>query len=473
MANHTTTESLATMRTPPHSLEAEQAVIGGLLLDPNAWDKIADLLFDSDFYHERNRILFTAIRELAEDGQPLDIVTVSDSLAKAKRKDENIFLYLSTLAKETPSAANIKAYADIVHRDAVKRKLITAATTVIEHCYNPANQDSQELLNEAEQLMFKVSDDSRKEGDFQSMKDLSASVFQEISKRSESDQSITGVPTGFKEIDEKTDGLQKGDLVIIAGRPSMGKTSLALNIVEHIAIREKEKSGTIAIFSMEMSAEQITTRLYSSVAKINQSRLRNGQLSHDEWPSMTDWHQRLANTSIFISDSSAMTPVEVCSQVRRLKREHDDLALVVVDYLQLMYVRANVETRAVEISAISRALKGLAREVDVPLVALSQLNRDIERTRRKPQMSDLRESGAIEQDADLIMMIYRDSDRDDQSTDSIVNVEIVKQRNGPTFSTKLTFIGQYTRFENYVPEEIMANQPFFSEKKVSSFDQMP
>lgn len=471
MPNNGFTEDLAGKRIPPHSLEAEQAVIGGLLLDPAAWDKIADLLFDNDFYHQRNKVLFTAIRELAERGQPLDLVTVSDTLKKAEHKDEEIFHYLSTLAVETPSAANIKAYADIVHRNSVKRQLITAANTVLEHAYDPANQDSQELLNDAEQLMFGVSDDSRKTGDFRLLKDLSVSVYKQVEERSKSDQTITGVATGFKEIDEKTSGLQKGDLIIIAGRPSMGKTSLALNIAEHAAV--KEESGAVAVFSMEMSAEQVTDRFYSSLAKINQTRLRNGQLNADEWTSLTAWHQRLSDIPIYINDTSTLTPVEICSQVRRLKRERDDLALVIVDYLQLMHIKANTETRAVEIAAISRALKGLAREVDVPLIALSQLNRNIEsRPERKPQMSDLRESGAIEQDADLIMVIYHDGGRrEDQQSDNVVSVEVVKQRNGPTFKTKLTFIGQYTRFENYIPEEAIPDISTYREA-ITTFDQM-
>ena len=338
-----------------------------------------------------------------------------------------------------------------------KRRLITVATELIELVYNKSSQSSQELLNEAEQLILNVSDENQKTTDLRSLAELVNIVYEQIEKRSKSEEDLSGMPTGFNIIDEKTNGLQRGDLIIIAGRPSMGKTSLALNIAEHIAITKQQ--GTVVIFSMEMPADQITARLLSSMAKINQMNMRTSKLSSEEWVSLTEWCGIFKKSSLYIDDSSSLTPLEICARVRRLKREHPDLALVVVDYLQLMHVHNNVENRAIEISSISRALKSLAREVKVPVVALSQLNRNIESRKTKPQMSDLRESGAIEQDADLIMVIYREHDKsnaqggESKITDGVINVDVVKQRNGPIFNTKLTFIGKYTRFENYISQD--------------------
>ena len=443
--------------TPPHSTEAEQAVIGGLLLDPEAFDKIADVLKKNDFYEKRNQDLFNAIYELNQRGEPCDFITVSNFLKSSKKTDDTTLSYLTSLVKEIPSAARIKTYADIVREHAAKRRLISVATKLIELAYGKSEQSSQELLNKAEQLILNVSDETQKTTDLRSIAELSNIVYEQIQKRSESDELITGVPTGFTTIDDKTSGLQKGDLIIIAGRPSMGKTSLALNIAEHVAIEKQQ--GTVAIFSMEMPAEQIISRLFSSVAKINQMHMRSGKLTDTEWTNLIKWLGIFKKASLYIDDSSTLTPMDVCARVRRLKRDQPDLALVIVDYLQLMHMDRNIENRAVEISGISRDLKSLAREVKVPVVALSQLNRNIESRRTKPQMSDLRESGAIEQDADLIMVIYRELDKGNLSegrstTDGVINVDIVKQRNGPTFDTKLTFIGKHTRFENYISEDV-------------------
>ena len=471
-------KDISGVRTPPHSTEAEQAVIGGLLLDPYAFDKIADLLTPNDFYEKRNRELFDAIYQLNHRGEPCDFITVSNFLKSSKNLDENTFSYLASLAKETPSAARIKAYAQIVHEHATKRRLISVAAKLTELVYSKSDQSSKELLNEAEQLVLKVSDEDQKTTDLRSIAELSNIVYEQIHQRSKSDQLITGMPTGFSIIDEKTNGLQRGDLIIIAGRPSMGKTSLALNIAEHIAIEKQQ--GTAVIFSMEMPAEQIITRLFSSMAKINQMHMRNGKLSNEEWASLTKWSGIFKKASLYIDDSSALTPLEVCARVRRLKREHPDLSLVIVDYLQLMHMDRTVENRAVEISSISRALKALAREVKVPVVALSQLNRNIESRKTKPQMSDLRESGAIEQDADLIMAIYREFNKSGEqegssrATDGVINVDVVKQRNGPTFNTKLTFIGRYTRFENYISEDAIESleQSQAASAPISSYSQI-
>ncbi len=444
--------------TPPHSTEAEQAVIGGLLLDPEAFDKIADLLKKNDFYEKRNQDLFNAIYELNHRGEPCDFITVSNFLKNSKSSNENTLSYLTSLVKETPSAARIKTYADIVREHSAKRRLISVATKLIELAYDKSDQSSQELLNRAEQLILNVSDDTHKATDLRSIAELSNVVYEQIQKRLKSGELITGVPTGFTTIDNKTGGLQKGDLIIIAGRPSMGKTSLALNIAAHVAIEQQQ--GTVAVFSMEMPAEQIISRLFSSTGKIDQMHMRNGKLTDTEWTNLVRWLGIFKKASLYIDDSSALTDIDVCARVRRLKREQPDLALVIVDYLQLMHLDRTIENRAVEISGISRALKSLAREVNVPVVALSQLNRNIESRRTKPQMSDLRESGAIEQDADLIMVIYRELDKGNlqedgaTTTDGAINVDIVKQRNGPTFDTKLTFIGKHTRFENYISEEV-------------------
>ena len=461
-------KSTSDARIPPHSTEAEQAVIGGLLLDSEAFDKIADFLSLGDFYEKRNRTLYDAICRLNHRGEPCDFITVSNFLKNSKNLDEHTLSYLASLVKETPSAARIRAYAEIVRKHATKRRLIRAATEVIERAYDKSSEDNQDLLSYAENLILSVSEENQKSNEILSLVELSKIVYDRIRERSESNNAITGMPTGFNIIDEKTNGLQKGDLIIIAGRPSMGKTSLALNIAEHIAIEKTQ--GTVVIFSMEMSSEQIVSRLFSSVAKINQMNMKSGQLNNAEWASLTKWCGLFKKASLYIDDSNALTPLEICSRVRRLKHEHADLALVIVDYLQLMHTGRNVENRATEISSISRALKSLARETNVPIVALSQLNRSIEsRPKSKPQMSDLRESGAIEQDADLIMVIYEDTDQEETPERSGSRViDVLKQRNGPTFNTKLTFIGMHTRFENHVSEdsiETISNPEPMSEPK--------
>ena len=470
-------KNISGARISPHSTEAEQAVIGGLLLDPEAFDKIADVLNEKDFYEKRNRELFNAIYKLNHRGEPCDFITVSNFLKSSKNLDEATFSYLTSLVKETPSAARIKTYANIVREHAAKRDLISVATKLIELAHSRKDLSSQELWNKAEQLILDVSDETQKTTDLRSIAELSRIVYAQIQERSKSDQLITGVPTGFTIIDEKTSGLQKGDLIIIAGRPSMGKTSLALNIAEHVAIEKQQ--GTVAIFSMEMPAEQIISRLFSSVAKINQMRMRSGKLTDTEWASLIKWVGIFKKASLYIDDSSSLTDIDVCARVRRLKREQPDLALVIVDYLQLMRLDRTLENRAVEISGISRALKSLAREVNVPVVALSQLNRNIESRRTKPQMSDLRESGAIEQDADLIMVIYRELDKgnttqggDATATGGVINVDIVKQRNGPIFDTKLTFIGKHTRFENYIPEDAVESIEWATSAPIKSYNEV-
>lgn len=448
----TTAQSL---RTPPYSLEAEQAVIGGLMLDNNAWDQVADRVVDEDFHLLDHRILFSAIARLAENNQPFDVVTLSEAVQHSDRAREvnnaNLLSYLATLAKETPTAANIGAYADIVREKSILRMLASTGTEIVSDAYQPEGRDSRSLLDKAEQSIFQISDrGARGRVGFQPINQLLSSTVERIDELYESDQAITGLATGFDEFDEQTSGLQPGDLIIVAGRPSMGKTSFAMNIAEYTAIRHK---ASVGIFSMEMPGHQITMRMLSSIGRINQQRVRTGKLTEEDWPRLTSSVSMLTEAKLFIDDSAALSPTEVRARARRLKREHG-LSLIVIDYLQLMQVHGSSENRATEISEISRALKSLAKELDIPIIALSQLNRSLEqRTDKRPVMSDLRESGAIEQDADLIAFIYRDEvyhdDSPDQGTAEII---VAKQRNGPIFKTRLTFLGQFTRFENYIPE---------------------
>lgn len=466
---------VAALRVPPHSAEAEQAVIGGLLLDDEAWDKVSDVLSEEDFYSRQNRDLFRVVSDLVEAGQPCDVVTVADRLKGDKQAGgDKTLSYLSELAGEVPGSANIAAYARIVHENAMRRRLIKEATEIIEDAHASTGEGSSELLDRAEQRVFGLADRvARKSAEFQPLHHLGKIVYEQVDERRKSPGAITGVATGFTEFDDKTSGLQAGDLVIVAGRPSMGKTSFALNVAEHAAVHQR--CGAVAIFSMEMPAHQIATRLYSSLGRIDQMHLRTGRLADEEWARLTEWYTRFSDVGIYVDDSPSLTPTEVRARVRRLHREHRDLALVVVDYLQLMRSRNSVENRAVEISEISRALKALAREVNLPVVALSQLNRNIEsRPEKKPQMSDLRESGALEQDADLIAVLYRGDERGEDENSGVINVEVVKQRNGPTFKTRLTFIGKYTHFKNYFPEEHVgrASHGAFDDVVVSDFEQM-
>ena len=442
----------AGLRTPPSSAIAEQAVLGGLLIDNETWDRVSGIVGASDFYFKENRLLFEEITKLMADDQPFDVVTLSNRLHKEKADSTGILAYLATLAKETPSTANIVAYAKIVREKAVRRGLIGAATGIIEDAYN---QDVEEksLIDRAEQAVFDVADKgiAADRSAVESMLNLSVAAYNRIENLRE--KGPTGLKTGFKTIDKQTLGLEKGELIVIAGRPSMGKTSFALNIVENVALGEDNKPAVI--FSMEMSAPQIAVRFFSSLGRINQQRLRTGELREEEWPRLTSSMKLLQNAPIFVDDTSNLTPDEIHAKVRRFKREHESLGVVMVDYLQLMQTSKVSDNRTAEISQISRSMKTLAREMQVPVLALSQLNRAVEsRNDKRPVMSDLRESGAIEQDADLIMMIYRDEVyNEDSSEKGIAEIKVVKQRNGPLFNCKLTFLGQFVRFDNYIPDE--------------------
>jgi replicative DNA helicase len=442
-----TAESL---KVPPHSLEAEQAVLGGLMLDNSAWDQIADRVAESDFYLADHRAVFCAVRELADKAQPFDVITLSDWLEQRKTlSDTSVLAYLGELARDTPSAANIRAYADIVRERSILRQLIEVGTQICDAAFNAEGRDSRTLLDEAEQRVFQIAEQGASSG-FKNIKGLLKTAVERIDALFEKDDPITGIPTGFNEFDEKTSGLQAGDLIIVAGRPSMGKTSFAMNIAEYAAVKQR---ASVAIFSMEMPGEQLAMRMLASLGRIDQHRLRIGKLAEEDWPRLSSAVAVLTDTALFVDDGAALTPTELRARARRLKREHQ-LDLIIIDYLQLMRVPGSTENRATEISEISRSLKALAKELHVPIIALSQLNRSLEqRPNKRPVMSDLRESGAIEQDADLIVFIYRDEVYNEDSPDKgTAEIIIAKQRNGPIGTTRLTFLGQYTKFENYLPE---------------------
>ncbi len=439
-------------KVPPHSVEAEQAILGGLLLDGAAWDSIADLVAEEDFYRRDHRLIFRALGRLAQEGQPMDVVTVSEWLERHKQLEQAGGLaYLSMLANNVPGAANIKAYARIVRERSVLRQLIHVSNRIGELAFSPEGRDCREILDEAEQAIFEIAEQgARGQRNFVAVKDLLTAVADRIDTLYQKGDAITGVPTGFTDFDRKTSGLQPSDLIIVAGRPSMGKTSFAMNIAEDAAIN----SGVpVAIFSMEMPAEQLVMRMLSSLGRIDQQKIRTGKLDDGDWPRLTSTMNILSNAPLFIDDTPALTPAELRARARRLKREHE-VGLIVVDYLQLMQVPGHKENRTSEISEISRSLKALAKELKLPVLALSQLNRSLEqRSDKRPVMSDLRESGAIEQDADLIVFIYRDEVYNPESPDKgMAEIIIGKQRNGPIGMVPLTFHGSYTRFDNYIAD---------------------
>ncbi|MFN9738843.1 MAG: replicative DNA helicase [Pseudomonadota bacterium] len=440
------------LRVPPQSLEAEQAVLGGLMLAPEAWDRVADKLREEDFHRRDHQLIFRAIGELAQRGRPCDAVTLGEWFeTNGLAEQVGGARYVIELANATPSAANIAAYADIVREKSVLRQLIDAGTRIAGDGFQPEGRSAQEIVEAAEQRVFAIAEaGSRGRQGFVPMRLAVKDAFEQLRQRAENRSAVTGVPTGFTDLDHKTAGLQAGDLVIVAARPSMGKTALALNMCEYAALKTGRAA---AVFSMEMSASQLAFRLISSLGRINQQHLRTGDLADEEWPRVTSAITLLADAKIFIDDTPALSPLELRARARRLKREHD-LGIIMIDYLQLMQVPGNKENRATEISEISRSLKALAKELGVPVVALSQLNRSLEqRTDKRPVMADLRESGAIEQDADLIVFIYRDEYYNPESADKgLAEIIIGKQRNGPTGTVKLAFLGQYTRFENFAGE---------------------
>ena len=443
------------LRVPPQSVEAEQAVLGGLMLAPDAYDRVADQLNDQDFYRRDHQLIFRAIRELAEKGKPFDAVTLGEWF-ESMGQSELVAggAYLIELASTTPSAANIVAYAEIVRDKAVLRQLIEVGTTIVNDGFQPDGRESGEILASAEQQVFAIAEAGAKgKTDFTAMNKALSEAFDVLQTRYAAGGSVTGLPTGYTEFDEMTAGLQPTDLLILAARPAMGKTTFALNIAEHAAIRTKK---AVAVFSMEMSASQLALRLISSNGRVNAQRLRSGQLEDEDWSRVTSAIRMLKEAKIFIDDTPGLSPEALRAKARRLKREHD-LGLVVIDYLQLMSVPGNSENRATEISEISRGLKHLAKELNVPVIALSQLNRSLEtRADKRPVMADLRESGAIEQDADVIVFIYRDEyyNKENSQDKGLAEIIIGKQRNGPTGSIKLKFFGEYTRFDNLAHDSV-------------------
>ncbi|WP_197330562.1 replicative DNA helicase [Ralstonia syzygii] len=450
--NAPTDPQLESLKVPPHSIEAEQSVLGGLLLDNAAWDRIADFINEHDFYRYDHRLIFHNIGKLISQAKPADVITVYEMLqASGKSEEVGGLAYLNALAQNTPSAANIRRYAEIVRDRGVLRQLVTIADEISAGAFNPQGRDVRQLLDEAESKVFAIAEEgARGQKGFLEIQPLLTQVVERIDElyHRDSQSDITGIPTGFVDLDRMTSGMQGGDLIIVAGRPSMGKTAFSLNIGEHVAV---EQGLPVAVFSMEMAGTQLAMRMLGSVGRLDQHRLRTGRLLDEDWPRLTHAIQKMNDAQLFIDETPALNPMELRARSRRLARQCGQLGLIIIDYLQLMSGSGGGENRATEIAEISRSLKGLAKELNCPVIALSQLNRSLEqRPNKRPVMSDLRESGAIEQDADVILFIYRDQvynpDSPDKGTAEII---IGKQRNGPIGTVRLTFLGEYTKFDNF------------------------
>jgi len=442
------------LRTPPHSVEAEQSVLGGLLIEATAWDQVGDVLRADDFYRPDHRIIFDAIGTLATTGKPCDVVTVQGQLERTGALEEAGGLgYLGTLARDTPTAANVRAYAQIVRERSVLRQLARAGTEIATSVFQNDGQSAKDLVDLAEQHVFRIAEQGfRGREGAQSVRSILPPLIDKIDAWQTNPDGLRGLPTGFTDFDRITGGLRGGDLVIVAGRPSMGKTTLAVNMAEYAAVNAATKAS-VAIFSMEMPSEQVVTRMLASIGSVPLNAIRSGKISDDDWVRITSATSQLSDARIFVDETPALTPTELRARARRLKREHG-LDLIVVDYLQLMQVAGSKENRATEIAEISRGLKALAKELNLPVIALSQLNRGVEsRQEKKPVMSDLRESGSLEQDADMILLIYRDEVYDKNTTKKgMAEIELAKHRNGETGTIVLTFQGPFTRFVNYAPD---------------------
>jgi replicative DNA helicase len=445
-------QQVAQLRVPPHSMESESSVLGGLLLDNSAWDRVGDLLVDGDFYRHEHKLIYEAIGKLINASKPADVITVYEHLqGMGKAEEIGGLLYLNQLAQYVPSATNIRRYAEIVRERSILRKLVTASDDIATNAFNPQGKTVDRILDEAEQKILAIGEEgARNKQGFQSLDTLVVDLLDRVQEMADNPMDVTGVPTGFVDLDRMTSGLQAGDLVVLAARPSMGKTSFAVNIAEHVALNE---GLPVAIFSMEMGAAQLAVRIVGSIGRVNQGNLRTGKLNDDEWPRLTEAIERLRTVSLHIDETPGLSPTELRANARRLARTCGKLGLIVVDYLQLMSgsgSAASSDNRATELGEISRGLKMLAKELQCPVIALSQLNRSVEqRTDKRPMMSDLRESGAIEHDADIIMFIYRDDYYNKDSKEpNIAEVIIGKQRNGPTGTVKLFFQKNQTRFEN-------------------------
>lgn len=437
------------LKLPPYALDAEQSVLGGVLLDNQAWDQISSKLCEADFYRHEHRLIYRVISELAEEANPFDVITISDALKNIDELDSaGGEAYLFELSNNTPSIANIAAYADIVREKSVQRQLISVANEIADVGFNPSGRELSDMLDFAETKIFAIAEQTGTDSGPEKLKDVLAQAVEKIDKLYHSDGDTTGLSTCFTDFDKMSSGLQPADLVIVAGRPSMGKTLFAMNIAENVALHS---NASVLVFSMEMPSDSLAMRMISSLGRIEQNRVRTGQLKDDDWPRVTSAVNMLAEAPIFIDDTPGLSPAEVRARARRLVKEHGPLGVIVIDYLQLMKVPGfKVENRTAEISEISRSLKALAKELNVPVVALSQLNRSLEqRADRRPVMSDLRESGAIEQDADLIAFIYRDEVYNEDSPDKgTAEIIIAKQRNGPIGKVRLAFLGHFARFED-------------------------
>ncbi|MBB6340128.1 replicative DNA helicase [Pseudomonas fluvialis] len=442
----------AALKVPPHSIEAEQAVLGGLMLDNNAWERVSDAVSDGDFYRHDHRLIFRAIYKLAERNDPFDVVTLSEQLDKEGQLAQvGGLAYLGELAKNTPSVANIKAYGQIIRERATLRQLIGISNEIADMAYAPQGKSAVEVLDEAERQIFQIAEARPKAGGPVGINEILVKAIDRIDELFNTNEGITGISTGFTDLDGMTSGLQPADLVIVAGRPSMGKTTFAMNLVENAVLRSDK---VVLVFSLEMPADSIVMRMLSSLGRIDQTKVRSGKLDDDDWPRLTSAVNLLNERKLFIDDTAGISPTEMRARARRLAREHGEVALIMVDYLQLMRIPgASGENRTNEISEISRSLKALAKEFNCPVVALSQLNRSLEqRPNKRPVNSDLRESGAIEQDADIIMFVYRDEVYHPETEyKGVAEIIIGKQRNGPIGTCRLAFLGKYTRFENLAP----------------------
>ena len=448
-------EAMTQLKMPPHNLDAERSLLGGLMLDNETWDLITSSVVEQDFYRPEHRIIFKAIRELASKQTPFDVVTLADALKNHQELDQAGGLaYLSELAKNTPSASNIQAYAKIVEDKALMRGLLSASSDIANRVYFPEGNSSDDILDMAESQIFSIAENKIRAQGPALVKDFMPNLTEILDKLMTSDGGITGLPTHFRDIDKITSGLQPADLLIVAGRPSMGKTVLGLNIAENVAMSSEKP---VLVFSMEMPKESLVMRGISSLGRVNQADLRSGQLNDDQWSKVFSTMEMMTEQrNLYIDDTPALSPQELRSRARRLARQQGGLSLIVIDYLQLMQVPGNSESRTNEVSEISRQIKALAKELNVPIIALSQLSRKSEeRTDKRPMMSDIRESGAIEQDADVIMFIYRDEVyHPDTDAKGIAEIIVAKQRNGPIGTVKLTFMGHYTRFDDYSPRRI-------------------
>ena len=440
------------LKLPPHSIEAEQSLLGGLLIDNSALDQVGDTISSKDFYRQDHRLIFIHINDLINSDNPADVITVAESLEKnSELASIGGISYLGSLAENMPSVANIRGYAKIIRDNSILRNLITVGSEIVEGAFLPKGKDAQQLLDEMEAKLFSIAEAQSNRLGYKDFQKVIADVVRNLEERGQNPETVTGLSTGFVDLDNLTTGLHGGELVIIAGRPSMGKTALAMNIAESCAV---DQNKAVAIFSMEMGSEQIVTRLLGSVAKVDQQKMRTGKMDDDDWAKIADGLGRLNEAPLFIDEGSALNSYELRARARRLDRSTErGLGLIIVDYIQLMSPLGGPqgENRATEISEISRSLKSLAKELNIPVVALSQLNRNVDsRPDKRPQMSDLRESGAIEQDADVIMFIYRQVVYSkDPADEGIAEIIVAKQRNGPIADIKLTFVGEHTRFENY------------------------